>query len=287
MRSFVQVLAAVATAAFLKCGRTIMGSATRTRGAAWTLGAGFAVGALLLNSIAQAADAIDPERKSPDPVIVSTVPDVGAVDVDPALAEIKVTFDRDMGKGMSWTGGAPLFPPVDKSRKAEWIDARTCILPVKLEKGTYYRVGINSSSRRNFRAADGKPAASSVLYFVTREAGEDVQSRVKAPTIVSFEPAGDASDVDPATSELRVTFSVPMDAGMSWTGEGPNFPKLGQGKRATWSEDKLTCTLPVSLAAKRSYELGLNSLTHNNFQSAWGVPLEPTVYKFQTRTAAE
>jgi RNA polymerase sigma-70 factor (ECF subfamily) len=287
MRSFVQVLAAVATADFLKCGRTIMGSAARMRSAVWTLGAGLAVGTLLVNSIAQAADAIDPERKSPDPVIVSTVPEVGAVDVDPALAEIKVTFDRDMGKGMSWTGAAPLFPPIDKSRKAEWTDARTCILPVKLEKGTYYRVGINSSSRRNFRAADGKPAPSSVLYFVTLEASEDVKSRVKAPTIVSFEPAADASDVDPATSELRVTFNVPMDAGMSWTGGGPNFPKLGQGKRAAWSEDQLTCTLPVSLEPNQSYELGLNNLTHNNFQSVWGVPLESTVYKFQTRAAAE
>ena len=33
------------------------------------------------------------------------------------------------------------------------------------------------------------------------------------------------------------------------------------------------------------YELGINSLQHINFQSKWGVPVEPVIYKFQTRTA--
>ena len=51
------------------------------------------------------------------PQIVQTVPAIGATDVDPTLSEITVTFDRDMGKGMSWTGGPPLFPPTDKTRE--------------------------------------------------------------------------------------------------------------------------------------------------------------------------
>jgi hypothetical protein len=32
-------------------------------------------------------------------------------------------------------------------------------------------------------------------------------------------------------------------------------------------------------------QLGLNSPSHNNFQSEWGVSLEPIVYKFRTRAA--
>jgi hypothetical protein len=65
-------------------------------------------------------------QKPLSPRIVTTTPRPGAMGVDPSLAEITVTFDRDMGPGMSWTGGPPLFPRTDDGRKARWIDARTC-----------------------------------------------------------------------------------------------------------------------------------------------------------------
>ena len=54
-------------------------------------------------------------EKTPYPQIMETVPKIGATDVDPALREITVTFDRDMGGGMSWTGG----PPFDAARGQE------------------------------------------------------------------------------------------------------------------------------------------------------------------------
>src|SRR5207244_4222348 len=38
------------------------------------------------------------------PKLVKTDPENGARNVDPYLAEITVTFDRDMRRGMSWTG---------------------------------------------------------------------------------------------------------------------------------------------------------------------------------------
>ncbi len=73
---------------------------------------------------------------------------------------------------------------------------------------------------------------------------------------------------------------------MSWTGGGPGFPKDSpDGKKPSWSKDGRTCTLPVLLDPGHGYELGLNSLKHINFQSKWGMPLEPTVYKFRTRDA--
>ncbi len=77
--------------------------------------------------------------RNPIPQIVRRFPKNGATDVDPALTEISVTFDRDMYKGMSWTGGPPLFPPTDESRPARWTDARTCVLPVSLKKASYYQ----------------------------------------------------------------------------------------------------------------------------------------------------
>lgn len=111
-----------------------------------------------------AADGI----KTAYPRIAKTSPKQGATDVDPALNEIAVTFDRDMGRGMSWTGGAPFFPPADTGREARWMDARTCVLPVKLEAGNYYRLGINSSNHQNFRGADGVAAESTAIFFVTQ-----------------------------------------------------------------------------------------------------------------------
>jgi len=80
------------------------------------------------------------DREGP-PRIVSATPAAGATEVDPATSEIVVTFDRDMGRGFSWTGGGPDYPPTAAGRKPHWRDARTAVLPVKLEAGHYYRVG--------------------------------------------------------------------------------------------------------------------------------------------------
>lgn len=87
---------------------------------------------------------------------------------------------------------------------------------------------------------------------------------------------------DPRTTELRVTFSVPMGAGWSWTGGGAGYPALRAGENPRWTEDQRTCILPVRLEPNRQYRLGLNSPSHRNFQSAAGVPLEPVGYTFQT-----
>jgi beta-lactamase regulating signal transducer with metallopeptidase domain len=231
------------------------------------------------NSTASATEAAE----KPYPQIVKTIPQPGATKVDPALKEISVTFDRDMGQGMSWTGGPPLFPPIDESRQARWTDARTCVLPVKLQKGAYYRLGVNSTGYQNFRGSDGVPVPPSVIYFTTTDA---VERRVRAPKIVAIHPENGAMDVDPENQALRVTFDMPMEGGMSWTGGGPHYPGSSpDGKKASWSKDAKTCTLPVVLESGHDYQLGLNSLSHINFQSKWGVPLAPVVYKFRTRAA--
>ena len=98
-------------------------------------------------------------------------------------------------------------------------------------------------------------------------------------------PADGATDVDPDTTVLRVTFDMPMGDGMSWTGSGPNFPKVREDKPAVWSKDGKTCSLPVELVPDHDYELGFNSVSYRNFQSKWGVPLEPVRYRFRTGSA--
>jgi hypothetical protein len=102
------------------------------------------------------------------PKIVSTQPVNGATGVDPGLTEITVTFDQDMDEGFSWTGGGPECPSSPQGARAHWQDKRTCVLPVALQSGHHYRVGINSPSYRNFRSTGGQPVASSSISFTTR-----------------------------------------------------------------------------------------------------------------------
>ena len=71
----------------------------------------------------EAATEKSKREKTPYPQIVKTVPEIGAAEVKTSTKALRVTFDRDMGKGMSWTGGPPLFPRTDKSRKA--LDRRS------------------------------------------------------------------------------------------------------------------------------------------------------------------
>jgi len=211
------------------------------------------------------------------PSIVSTSPATGATDVNPALSEITVTFDRDMGGGFSWTGGGPEFPSSPAGQKAHWRDKRTCVLPVQLEPGRSYRVGINAPSFKNFRSAEGTPAPISEIRFTTKG------TPGPKPRIVKLVPLNGAKDVDPALTELRVTFNVEMGGGCSWTGSGPQYPTIPEGKRPYWTEDKKTCVLPVQLQPNWEYHLGLNSPSFKNFRSAAGVPLDPVGYSFNTR----
>ena len=216
------------------------------------------------------------------PKIVATTPAVGASDVDPATGEITVTFDRDMAKGFSWTGGGTNCPPGVDGRGPFWRDARTAVYPVRLQPGSFYRIGVNSKSRRNFRSVAGVSAQPSAIFFTTRGAGGDQVDKMTKPAVLSMSPANGANAVDPSTAELRITFNVAMASGFSWTGGGVNYPPMREGERPHWTEDHRTCVLPVRLEPNHAYKLGLNSPSHKNFKSAAGVPLDPVVYTFQT-----
>ena len=216
------------------------------------------------------------------PQIVSSSPARGATDVDPALKEITVTFDQDMEEGMSLTGGGPEFPQIPEGQKGHWRDKRTCVLPVKLQSGHRYRLGVNSPSYRNFRSAAGVAALTSAIWFTTSGTPDTTKPEPMVPIVVSATPAMGAQDVSPDLKDLRVTFNVPMAAGFSWTGGGPEYPTTPAGKKPFWTEAHKTCVLPVELKPDSQYRLGLNSKSYRGFQSAEGVPLAPVVYTFKT-----
>ncbi|MBN1942453.1 MAG: DUF4019 domain-containing protein [Phycisphaerae bacterium] len=112
----------------------------------------------------------EPRKQGAFPRIVSTSPAALANDVDPKVNKITVTFDQPMMDGSwSWTGGGETFPNV--TGKIHYDTARTtCTLPVKLEAGKVYWVGVNSPSHKNFKTMDRKPAKRYVILFATKSA---------------------------------------------------------------------------------------------------------------------
>ena len=104
------------------------------------------------------------------PVVVKMEPANGATNVDaPAVKELRVTFDTDMDtNGHSWCGGGEMFPKIPANSTPKWIDKRTCTLPVELENGKDYLLGINAPSFKNFRSAAGVPVTPLPYKFSTK-----------------------------------------------------------------------------------------------------------------------
>ena len=218
------------------------------------------------------------ERKAPR--IKTVKPEIGATDVSPAVKEIRVTFDQDMNTGgMSWCGGGPRFPKI--ASKARWTSRRTCVLPVKLQKGKVYLLGVNSPSHKNFRSAAGIPVKPTMLCFATRGASPEQIAEVAPPKVAKLSIENGAKDVPPGRTKLSVTFDKPMRDSMSWC-NGPDTPKLEMVQGSAWSDDKKTCSIMAVLEPGKDYTVFLNSKSYQNFANEIGVPLEPVAWKFST-----
>ena len=104
------------------------------------------------------------------PLVVKTTPAALADNVDPSLGKMTVTFDRPMiDKSWSWTGGGETYP--EAAGKISYDANRTtCTMPVKLQPGKVYWVGVNSPSHRNFKTPDRVPAKWYIILFATRSA---------------------------------------------------------------------------------------------------------------------
>jgi len=104
------------------------------------------------------------------PVVIKAVPESGSAAVDPALAELQVTFSAPMKDGSwSWTRcGEENFPEPD-GQPHYLADGRTCVWPVKLRPGKLYAVWLNSASAHGFVDRRGQPALPYLLIFETRK----------------------------------------------------------------------------------------------------------------------
>jgi tetratricopeptide (TPR) repeat protein len=121
------------------------------------------------------------------PVVISTTPAAFAEDVSTDVQRIAVMFDQPMMDGSwSWTGGGETYPKTTGQIRYD-RNKTTCILPVRLEPGKVYWVGINSPSHKNFKNANDVSAERYVILFSTKGADgtptpipEDMITRARA-----------------------------------------------------------------------------------------------------------
>jgi RNA polymerase sigma-70 factor (ECF subfamily) len=116
-----------------------------------------------------ASRADDITLESVPPVVVRTVPEAGARDVDPKLEEIKVVFSKPMqDESWSWSSLSKESFPKMNGKPKYLDDKRTCVLPVKLEPGKTYAIWVNSERFQNFKDANGQSAVPYLLVFRTK-----------------------------------------------------------------------------------------------------------------------
>jgi RNA polymerase sigma-70 factor (ECF subfamily) len=163
----IKLAAAVVTVATMGTAATVTVSKALAADAASATGA---------RAVAAAGAAAEPQKKDDSvslakapPVVVRALPQSGAADVDATIAEIRVTYSKDMQDGSwSWsTWGDGTFPQTTGKPRYD-ADRRTCILPVKLEPGHTYAIWLNSEKFGNFKDADGRKAVPYLLVFETK-----------------------------------------------------------------------------------------------------------------------
>jgi hypothetical protein len=102
------------------------------------------------------------------PIVLNTNPLAFANDVSADLNQITVTFNQPMmDKSWSWTGSGETYPKI-RGRPAYDTSGKICSLPVNLEPGKVYWVGMNSPSYQNFKSISGTPAKRYVILFATK-----------------------------------------------------------------------------------------------------------------------
>lgn len=102
------------------------------------------------------------------------------------------------------------------------------------------------------------------------------------PVVVRTMPMAGAQNVDPATTEIVVTFSKAMqDGSWSWSTLGQeNYPETTGNPH--YEADGRSCVLPVKLVPGKFYAIWLNSEKFKNFKDTQGKPAVPYLLTFVT-----
>jgi hypothetical protein len=121
------------------------------------------------------------------------------------------------------------------------------------------------------------------LGRATAMSADEVTLESVPPVVAKTVPEAGSKDVDPKTTEIKVTFSKNMEDGTwSWsTVSKETFPEVtGKPK---YLEDKRTCVLPVKLEAGKTYAIWVNSEKFKNFKDTDGRASVPYLLVIETK----
>ena len=117
------------------------------------------------------------------------------------------------------------------------------------------------------------------------EGTEKISLESAPPVVVRTVPMAGGAGVDPALTEIRVTYSKPMqDGSWSWSiWNEENYPEtIGKPR---YLSDGCTCVLPVNLKPDKFYASWLNNDKSKNFTDTNGKPAVPYLLTFRTGTS--
>lgn len=119
--------------------------------------------------------------------------------------------------------------------------------------------------------------------FISTARSDEVALETVPPVVVKTVPEAGVNDVDPALTEIKVTFSKEMsDGSWSWvTLSADSFPKT-DGK-PKYLDNKRTCVLPVKLEPGKTYAIWVNSQKFENFKDSAGRSAVPYLLVFKTK----
>ena len=115
---------------------------------------------------------------------------------------------------------------------------------------------------------------------------ENVTVKTMPPSVVKTIPQAGDTAVDPATKEIRVTFSKDMLTDRMWAvvqTSKETFPTV-DGK-IHYLDDQRTCVIPVKLEPGKTYVLWFNRAQFNSFRDTDNNPAVPYLLVFQTKSS--
>lgn len=191
---------------------------------------------------------IEEINESNSPKIVSTNPSNGAVDVDPSLTAISVTFDRPMGSGIAWytKDGGKTFPKRTKSvdESFQWSEDRktNTITDLVLEPGKTYNIWLNTEEELNsnkrydgFRSENDVPLKP-VLFTFTTKAKTAAKSENATPMLLTVLDA-DGKPIAGATGHASRVDRDDKRPGGNFKTDEKGQAKIGRTKpdNAAWA----------------------------------------------------
>lgn len=137
----------------------------------------------------------------------------------------------------------------------------------------------------NRATAAPKPALATAATLLAGHAQNDDEFSLAnaPPVVVKTIPEAGSDQVSASITEIRVTYSKPMEDGSwSWSTWGEKtFPKTTGKPR--YESDHRTCVLPVKLEPGHTYAIWLNSENFSNFRDGDGHKAVPYLLVFQTK----